>query len=149
MCAGSTSFMVYSCVQEVHPSWCIYVCRKYILCSMCRFATSCSFAYAAHMMGFHSGQVSALSQSVPWERPMAAPLYCLCGFSSKWGNRIGQFPPFSFCLGGPKLAREHRCGRLCLMETASVASSPYLVHIIVYLAGLGTLLFSVMGDLVQ
>nr|KAG5707253.1 hypothetical protein BaRGS_000027 [Batillaria attramentaria] len=64
--------------------------KKYIQCSMCRFATSCSFAYASHMMGFHSGQVSSLSTNVPWERPMPAPLFCLCGFSSKFGNKIAN-----------------------------------------------------------
>ncbi|KAK7095642.1 filaggrin-like isoform X2 [Littorina saxatilis] len=62
--------------------------KKYIQCSMCRFATSCSFAYATHMMGFHSGQLTSLAGSTPWERPMAAPLYCACGFSSKLANRI-------------------------------------------------------------
>ena len=33
---------------------------------------------------------------------MALPLYCLCGFSSKFGNRIGQFlhsVPLCFCGG--------------------------------------------------
>lgn len=64
--------------------------KKYIQCSMCRFATSCSFAYASHMMGFHSGQVSSLSTTVPWERLMDAPLHCLCGFSSKYGNKIAN-----------------------------------------------------------
>ncbi|XP_076438866.1 uncharacterized protein LOC143277838 isoform X2 [Babylonia areolata] len=64
--------------------------KKYIQCSMCRFATSCSFAYATHMMGFHSGQVSALSQSVPVERSLTHPLYCLCGFVTKFGNKLAN-----------------------------------------------------------
>ena len=109
VCAGSTW-----CVPRVlHGVWFVCVCRKYILCSMCRFATSCSFAYASHMMGFHSGQASALSHSVPWERPMALPLYCLCGFSSKFGNRIGQFQhSVPLCFSGGCLERGGGC-RIC------------------------------------
>ena len=64
--------------------------RKFINCSMCRFATSCSIAYANHMMGFHSGQMSSLNLNIPWERPMSRPMYCLCGFTSKYGNKIGE-----------------------------------------------------------
>ncbi|KAL8584074.1 hypothetical protein ACOMHN_022414 [Nucella lapillus] len=64
--------------------------KKYIQCSMCRFATSCSFAYATHMMGFHSGQPEALSRSVPTGRALSGPLYCSCGFSSKFGNKIAN-----------------------------------------------------------
>ncbi|KAL5019960.1 hypothetical protein ScPMuIL_002852 [Solemya velum] len=62
--------------------------KKHIQCSLCRFATSCSFAYANHMMGFHSGQMSSLNLNIPWERAMAAPMYCLCGYGSKYGNKI-------------------------------------------------------------
>ncbi|XP_067653463.1 uncharacterized protein [Haliotis asinina] len=64
--------------------------KKYIQCSMCRFATSCSFAYANHMMGFHSGQITSLSLNIPWERSLPAPMYCLCGFGSRYGNTIAN-----------------------------------------------------------
>lgn len=65
--------------------------RKHIECSMCRFATSCSIAYANHMMGFHSGQMTSLNLNIPWERPMKEPMHCLCGFASRYGNKIGRF----------------------------------------------------------
>ncbi|XP_062583984.1 uncharacterized protein LOC134245743 isoform X2 [Saccostrea cucullata] len=64
--------------------------RKHIECSMCRFATSCSIAYANHMMGFHSGQMSSLNLNIPWERPMKEPMHCLCGFVSRYGNKIAN-----------------------------------------------------------
>lgn len=64
--------------------------RKHIECSMCRFATSCSIAYANHMMGFHSGQMSSLNLNIPWERKMKCHLYCLCGYGSRYGNNIGK-----------------------------------------------------------
>lgn len=64
--------------------------RKYIECSMCRFATSCSTAYATHMMGFHSGRLTNVSINIPTEKPMEEPMYCLCGFGSSFGNRIGK-----------------------------------------------------------
>ncbi|XP_060076236.1 uncharacterized protein LOC132555873 isoform X2 [Ylistrum balloti] len=64
--------------------------KKYIECSMCRFATSCSIAYANHMMGFHSCQVSSLNLNIPWERRMESPMYCLCGFGSRYGNKIAN-----------------------------------------------------------
>ncbi|XP_050397060.1 zinc finger protein 280D isoform X1 [Patella vulgata] len=64
--------------------------KKYIQCSMCRFATSCSFAYANHMMGFHSGQMTALSLNVPKERPMEHVMYCMCGYASIYGNNIAN-----------------------------------------------------------
>ncbi|XP_045183283.2 uncharacterized protein LOC123541760 isoform X2 [Mercenaria mercenaria] len=64
--------------------------KKYVHCSMCRFATSCSVAYANHMMGFHSGQMSSLNLNIPWERPMKEIMYCACGFNSKYGNKIAN-----------------------------------------------------------
>ncbi|CAE1280535.1 POGZ [Acanthosepion pharaonis] len=64
--------------------------RKYIECSMCRFATSCSTAYATHMMGFHSGRLTNVSINIPTEKPMEEPMYCLCGFGSSFGNRIAN-----------------------------------------------------------
>ncbi|XP_069102782.1 uncharacterized protein [Argopecten irradians] len=64
--------------------------KKYIECSMCRFATSCSIAYANHMMGFHSCQVSSLNLNIPWEHRMESPMYCLCGFGSRYGNKIAN-----------------------------------------------------------
>ncbi|KAK3096156.1 hypothetical protein FSP39_023825 [Pinctada imbricata] len=64
--------------------------KKHIECSMCRYATSCSFAYANHMMGFHSGQMSSLNLNIPWERPMPTTMYCLCGFGSRYGNKIAN-----------------------------------------------------------
>uniref|UniRef100_K1R6V0 Pogo transposable element with ZNF domain n=1 Tax=Magallana gigas TaxID=29159 RepID=K1R6V0_MAGGI len=64
--------------------------RKHIECSMCRFATSCSIAYANHMMGFHSGQMTSLNLNIPWERPMKEPMHCLCGFASRYGNKIAN-----------------------------------------------------------
>nr|XP_022311754.1 uncharacterized protein LOC111116988 isoform X1 [Crassostrea virginica] len=64
--------------------------RKHIECSMCRFATSCSIAYANHMMGFHSGQMTSLNLNIPWERPMKEPMHCLCGFTSRYGNKIAN-----------------------------------------------------------
>ncbi|XP_056001961.1 uncharacterized protein LOC125661824 isoform X2 [Ostrea edulis] len=64
--------------------------RKHIECSMCRFATSCSIAYANHMMGFHSGQMTSLNLNIPWERPMKEPMHCLCGFGSRYGNKIAN-----------------------------------------------------------
>ncbi|CAG5125728.1 unnamed protein product, partial [Candidula unifasciata] len=62
--------------------------RKFIQCSMCRFATSCSFAYSNHMMGFHSGQMTAAASHTPDESKLEAKLYCSCGFVSNYGNRI-------------------------------------------------------------
>ncbi|CAC5359085.1 POGZ [Mytilus coruscus] len=70
--------------------------RKYVECSMCRFATICSIAYANHMMGFHSGQMSSLNLNIPWERRMPKPMYCLCGFSSRYGNKIANH--LVFCM---------------------------------------------------
>ncbi|XP_065943924.1 uncharacterized protein [Magallana gigas] len=64
--------------------------RKHIECSMCRFATSCSIAYANHMMGFHSGQMTSLNLNIPWERPMKEHMHCLCGFASRYGNKIAN-----------------------------------------------------------
>ncbi|XP_025081354.1 uncharacterized protein LOC112556500 isoform X5 [Pomacea canaliculata] len=64
--------------------------KKYIQCSMCRFATSCSFAYAAHMMSFHSGQSTSVADNVPWERFLQSPLFCACGFASRYGNKIAN-----------------------------------------------------------
>lgn len=66
----------------------VYVYRKYIECSMCRFATTCSSAYASHMMDFHSG---GKQKSDGWTqaKPMRKPMYCLCGYSSRYGNCIG------------------------------------------------------------
>ncbi|CAI9742967.1 dentin sialophosphoproteinsialophosphoprotein-like, -like [Octopus vulgaris] len=64
--------------------------RKYIECSMCRFATSCSTAYATHMLGFHSGRLTNFSISIPTEKPMDEPMYCLCGFGSRLGNKIAN-----------------------------------------------------------
>jgi len=75
---------------ETEDNFFLYIYRKHIECSMCRFATSCSIAYANHMMGFHSGQMSSLNLNIPWERRMESPMYCLCGFSSRYGNRIGK-----------------------------------------------------------
>ncbi|XP_046578479.1 LOW QUALITY PROTEIN: zinc finger protein 280D-like [Haliotis rubra] len=83
-------------VQELHCFECKMIMattdhyKKYIQCSMCRFATSCSFAYANHMMGFHSGQITSLSLNIPWERSLPAPMYCLCGFGSRYGNTIAN-----------------------------------------------------------
>ncbi|RUS80500.1 hypothetical protein EGW08_011721 [Elysia chlorotica] len=65
--------------------------RKFIQCSMCRFASSCSQAYTNHMLGFHSGQASAVAAlNIPRDRPMAIRLYCVCGFSSLYGNRLAN-----------------------------------------------------------
>lgn len=64
--------------------------KKYIQCSMCRFATSCGFGYATHMLGFHSCQTSAMTGHVTAERLLDAPIFCICGFSSKLGNRTAN-----------------------------------------------------------
>ncbi|ESO89716.1 hypothetical protein LOTGIDRAFT_164736 [Lottia gigantea] len=64
--------------------------KKYIQCSMCRFATSCSFAYANHMMGFHSGKMTTLSLNIPQEKPMEHVMYCMCGYASLYGNKIAN-----------------------------------------------------------
>ncbi|WAR11198.1 POGZ-like protein [Mya arenaria] len=64
--------------------------KKFIHCSMCRFATSCSVAYANHMMGFHSGQMSSLNLNIPWERQAQFPLFCACGYTSKFGNKLAN-----------------------------------------------------------
>ncbi|XP_052265812.1 uncharacterized protein LOC127868199 isoform X2 [Dreissena polymorpha] len=64
--------------------------KKFIHCSMCRFATSCSVAYANHMLGFHSGQMSSLNLNIPWERPAQQALYCACGFSTRYGNKLAN-----------------------------------------------------------
>ncbi|KAL3885550.1 hypothetical protein ACJMK2_025601 [Sinanodonta woodiana] len=64
--------------------------KKHVNCSMCRFATSCSVAYANHMMGFHSRQMWSLNLNIPWERPMAEKMHCLCGYTSKYGNKIAN-----------------------------------------------------------
>ncbi|KAK3590874.1 hypothetical protein CHS0354_033802 [Potamilus streckersoni] len=64
--------------------------KKHVNCSMCRFATSCSVAYANHMMGFHSRQMWSLNLNIPWERPMTEKMHCLCGYTSKYGNKIAN-----------------------------------------------------------
>ncbi|GFO31937.1 pogo transposable element with znf domain [Plakobranchus ocellatus] len=65
--------------------------KKFIQCSMCRFASSCSYAYSNHMLGFHSGQaVPASMMRIPPDRPMEGKLYCECGFSSVYGNQIAN-----------------------------------------------------------
>ena len=58
---------------------------------MCRFATSCSQAYTNHMLGFHSGQASAVAAlNIPADQPMMRKLYCECGFFSLYGNQLGE-----------------------------------------------------------
>ena len=41
------------------------------------------------MMGFHSGQMSSLNLNIPWERSLKSVMHCVCGYSSKYGNKIG------------------------------------------------------------
>ena len=57
---------------------------------MCRFATTCSFAYANHMMGFHAGKGELVKTIVPNEKAMEEVMYCLCGWSSQFGNSLGR-----------------------------------------------------------
>ncbi|XP_064596128.1 uncharacterized protein LOC135462794 isoform X2 [Liolophura sinensis] len=71
--------------------------KKYTECSMCRFATSCSSAYANHMMSFHSGRnMLRVFLTVPRERPLETRRYCLCGFSSRFGNKIANHMVFCY-----------------------------------------------------
>ncbi|XP_013408482.1 uncharacterized protein LOC106172366 isoform X2 [Lingula anatina] len=65
--------------------------KKYVECSMCRFATCCSQSYASHMKAFHSGATNpALYISISVERKMGRRLYCQCGYSSTYGNSIAN-----------------------------------------------------------
>ena len=57
---------------------------------MCRYATTCSHSYISHMMGFHAGNASVRKEISPKERKMAEIMYCLCGYSSQYGNSIGE-----------------------------------------------------------
>ncbi|XP_063438123.1 uncharacterized protein LOC134719102 isoform X2 [Mytilus trossulus] len=88
--------------------------RKYVECSMCRFATICSIAYANHMMGFHSGQMSSLNLNIPWERRMPKPMYCLCGFSSRYGNKIANH--LVFCMKSSCYENRPEPGTECYRE---------------------------------
>ncbi|GFR59058.1 Pogo transposable element with ZNF domain, partial [Elysia marginata] len=65
--------------------------KKYMMCSMCRYASSCTHAYSTHMLGFHSGQESAVAAlNIPADRPMTKELYCECGFSTLYGNKLAN-----------------------------------------------------------
>ena len=57
---------------------------------MCRFATTCNNAYSNHMMAFHTGSATMTLKVVRNERRMGYRMYCLCGFSSNYGNSIGK-----------------------------------------------------------
>ena len=42
------------------------------------------------MMGFHSGNVTVRKEISSKERKMTEVMYCLCGYSSQYGNIIGK-----------------------------------------------------------
>ena len=89
---------------DTHPYWWLvgewvnvcskylHGCRRYVECSMCRFATTCNNAYSNHMMALHSGSANKTSVStVRNDTRMEQAMYCLCGYSSTYGNRVGRF----------------------------------------------------------
>ncbi len=57
---------------------------------MCRYATTCAQSYVSHMVGCHAGNAAVRAQITPAERKMAPPMFCLCGYSSNFGNTIGE-----------------------------------------------------------
>jgi len=76
-----------SCVECKAPMITPGHYKKFIQCSMCRFATSCSHAYTSHMLGFHSGQQASDNRQTK-EAVLEDKLYCVCGYSSFYGNKL-------------------------------------------------------------
>ena len=42
-------------------------------------------------MSMHSGIKNIRFKNFPWERKMPAELYCLCGYSTYYGNLLGWY----------------------------------------------------------
>lgn len=72
--------------------------KKHVACSMCRYATACNNSYANHMKGFHAGNIAVRRKITATERGMPSIMYCSCGFSSNFGNSVGECAFFSFLL---------------------------------------------------
>ncbi|XP_074661151.1 uncharacterized protein LOC141913879 isoform X3 [Tubulanus polymorphus] len=61
--------------------------KKYIQCSLCRFATCCSNSYSSHMLKYHAGYGTL---DIPLEHPQPEFMFCLCGFRSRYGNTLAH-----------------------------------------------------------
>ncbi|XP_064645341.1 uncharacterized protein LOC135498810 isoform X2 [Lineus longissimus] len=61
--------------------------KKYVQCTLCRYATNCSNAYSSHMMNFHA---DFSNREVTLEQRMKGRMYCVCGYSSQFGNTIAN-----------------------------------------------------------
>ena len=61
----------------------IFLHRKHVECTLCRYASSCANAYANHMLGVHSGKTAVRRRVIPRERRCAEDMYCLCGFNTR------------------------------------------------------------------
>lgn len=69
----------------------MYYFSKYEQCKLCRYATVCTMSYFSHMMGFHSGNKSRKRKLVPAGKPQDSVWFCLCGYSSSYGNKMGKY----------------------------------------------------------
>ena len=64
--------------------------KKFVQCNKCKFITTCSFAYAKHMIFFH-GTAADRGKIVPSERKVkrVASLRCHgCDFETEFGNKM-------------------------------------------------------------
>jgi hypothetical protein len=65
--------------------------RGYLTCSRCRFATCCSKAMVEHIVIFHESGKSTPEFTLGRMVQLPADLFCVCGFKTCSGNRLGKF----------------------------------------------------------
>ena len=85
--------------------------KKFVQCNKCNFITTCSFAYAKHMIFFHGTAVDR-GKIVPKERKVkeVVALQCrLCDFKTEYGNKMAAH----------MMKAEHKDGR-CVVEVEVV-----------------------------
>ena len=71
---------------------CCYYCRSYVKCTRCNYSTSCKNMISKHSGTFHpQGRHKKISYKLGPPIILPKPLYCICGFSSRSGNYLGEY----------------------------------------------------------
>ena len=63
-------------------------CSAYLCCTKCRYSSCCSRALSIHVQLFHGPKTPQFTLGHPSMLPNE--VFCVCGFSTKSGNKMGM-----------------------------------------------------------
>ena len=84
----SSKSLFLSCLLKHLPKISLFFCSAYLCCTKCRYSSCCSRALSIHVQLFHGPKTPQFTLGHPSMLPNE--VFCVCGFSTKSGNKMGM-----------------------------------------------------------